>query len=121
MRFFLTIFACSLFSFVIGNSFLSESALLPSSTVPKPPAPNQCPPCLTCEAIGQTYDGTADPTSCAGPASNGQNCIGQANVLDPILVNASGRDALTRITVVCTGTINCMICYFILDVINCQA
>ena len=104
MRLFIITVFCSLLSFLIGNSFLSESKTL----APKmyTPSQSQCPPCPNCVAIGSTWSGSAEPTDCSGTSANGQPCVGQANILNPQITNPQGRDALINITVVCSGTVN---------------
>lgn len=104
MRVFLLGFVCFLLSFAFGNNFLPGG-----NSRPAPPGPiaqgSQCPQCITpCVLIGQTWSGDPLPTYCAH--NNGVYCIGQADILDPILENASGRDRIVRISVTCTGTAN---------------
>src|SRR6185503_2198908 len=104
MRNFLLAFICCLLSFTVGHTVLSGTNNL--TPLPAPQAPSQCPPCATpCLLIGSTWSGDPTPTACSTSA-NGVDCVGQASIVDPILENASGRDALVRVSTTCSGTVN---------------
>lgn len=101
MRISLLGFVCFVLAFAIEPSAGSNPA---PARLASPQGPN-CPQCIyPCYLMGDTWGGDPLPTNCADNG-NGGYCVGSAMILTPVLQGSPGRDALIRITVPCTGTI----------------